>query len=74
MTSIMILFERAIQQRIRSYLEDTGFIKEYQSGFRQNRSTDDHLLKLSQSVMECFNRGEHVVAAFLTLEKVFDNV
>ena len=33
----------------------------YQSGFRQVKSTDDHLFRLSQSVIECFNRREHVV-------------
>ena len=45
----------------------------YQSGFRQNKSTDDHLFRLSHSVMESFNKGEHVVAAFLDIEKAFDN-
>ena len=70
----MKLFERVIEQRLRSYLEDIGFINKYQSGFRQNKSTDDHLFRLSQSVMESFNRREHVVAAFLDVEKAFDNV
>ena len=63
-----------IEQRLHSYLEDIGFINKNQSGFRQNKSTDDHLFRLSQSVMENFNRGEHVVAAFLEVEKAFDNV
>ena len=35
MSSIMELFERVIEQRLRSYLEDIGFINKYQSGFRQ---------------------------------------
>ena len=70
----MKLFERVIEQRLRSYLEDIGFINKYQSGFRQHKSTDDHLFRLSQSVMESFNRKEHVVAAFLDVEKVFHNV
>ena len=70
----MKLFEWVIEQRLRSYLEDIGFINKYQSGFRQNKSTDDHLFRLSQSVMESFSRGEHVVAAFLDIEKAFDNV
>ena len=74
MSSIMKLFKWVIEQRLRSYLEDIGFINKYQSGFRQNKSTDDHLFRLSQSVMESFNRGEHVVAAFLDIEKAFDNV
>ena len=58
----MKLFERVIEQRIHSYLEDIGFINKYQPGVRQNKSTDDHLFRLSQSVMESFDRGEHVVA------------
>ena len=74
MSSIMKLFERVIEQSLRSYLEDIDFINKYQSGFRQNKSTDDHLFRLSQSAMESFNRREHVVAAFLDVEKVFDNV
>ena len=70
----MKLFERVIEQRLRSYLEDISFINKYQSGFRQAKSTDDNLFRLSQSVMESFNRREHVVAAFLDVEKAFDNV
>ena len=54
MSSIMKLFEWVIEQRLSSYLEDIGFINKYQSGFRQNKSTDDHLFRLSQSVMESF--------------------
>ena len=74
MSSIMKLFELVVEQRLRSYLEDISFINKYQSGFRHNKSTDDHLFRLSQPVMESFNRGEHAVAAFLDVEKAFDNV
>ena len=74
MSSIMKLFEWVIEQRLRSYLEDIGFINKYQSGFRQAKSTDDHLFRLSQSVMESFNRREHVVVAFLDVKKAFGNV
>ena len=73
-SSIMKLFKWVIEERLHSYVEDIGFINKYQSGFRQNKSTDDHLFMLFQSIMESFNRGEHVVAAFLDVEKVFDNV
>ena len=61
MSSIMKLFEWVIEQRLRSYLEDRGFINKCQSGFRQAKSTDGHLFRLSQSVMKSFNRREHVV-------------
>ena len=70
----MKVFERVIEQRLRSHLEHVGFINKHQSGFRRAKSTDDDLFRLSQSIMESFNRGEHVVAAFLDVEKAFDNV
>ena len=70
-SSIMKLFERVIEQRLRSHLEHIGFISKHQSGVRRAKSTDDHLFRLSQSIMESFNRGEHVVAAFLDVEKAF---
>ena len=73
-SSIMKLFERVIEQRLRSHLEQIGFIIKHQSGYRRVKSTNDHLFRLSQSIMESFNRGEHVVAAFLYVEKAFDNV
>ena len=68
--SIMKLFERVIEQRLRSHPEHIGFINKHQSGFRKAKSTDGHLFRLSQSIMESFNRGEHVVAAFLDVEKL----
>ena len=74
MSSIMKLFKRGIEQRLCSYLESISLVNKYQSGFRQNKSTDDHLFRLSQSVVESFNMGEHVVAAFLDIKKAFDNV
>ena len=50
-----------------------GFINKHKPGFRRAKSTNDHLFRLSQFIMESFNRGEHVVAAFLDVEKAFDN-
>ena len=70
----MKLFERVIEKRLRKHLEDNGFFSKYQSGFRKSKSTNDHLFRLSQTIMESFNRGEHVIAAFLDVEKAFDNV
>ena len=63
-----------IEQRLKSHLEHIGFINKHQSGLRKATSTDDHLFRLSQSIMESFNRGEDVVVAFLDVKKAFDNV
>ena len=48
----MKLLEWVMEQTLRSYLEDIGFINKYQSGFRQAKSTSGHFFRLSQSVME----------------------
>ena len=68
------LFERAIDQRMCFHLEQIGLINKHQSGFIIANSTDDHLFRLSQSIMKSFNRGEHVVDVFLDIAKTFDNV
>ena len=74
LSAIMTLFERVIEKRLRKNLEDNGFFSKYQSGLRKSMSTNEHLFHLSQTIMESFNRGEHVIAAFLDVEKAFHNV
>ena len=74
MSSTVKLFEQVIEQKLRSYLKDIGFINKYHSGSRKATSTDDHPFRLSQSGMESHNRREHAVAAFLDVEKAFNNV
>ena len=73
-SSIMKLFKRIIEQRLRSHVEQIGFINKHQSDFRRAKSIHDHLFRLSQSIIKNFNRGEHTVASFLDVEKAFDNV
>ena len=74
LSAIMELLEQVIEKRLRKHLEGNGFFSRYQSGFRKSKSTNDHLFRLSQAIMESFNRGKHVIAAFLDVEKAFDNV
>ena len=70
----MKVFEWVIEKRLRKHLEDNGFFSKYPSGFRESKSTNDHIFRLSQTIMESFNQGEHVIAAFLDVEKEFNNV
>ena len=74
LSAIMKLFERVIEKRIRKHLEDNGFFSKYWSGFRKSKSTNDHLFRLSQTIMESFIRGERVIAAFLDVKKAMNNV
>ena len=68
----MKLFEQVIEKRLRKHLANNGFFSKYQSGFRKSKSTNDNLFRLSQTLS--FNQGELVIAAFLDVEKAFDNV
>ena len=74
LSTIMKLFEQVIEKHLRKHHEDNGFFSEHQSGFRKSKSTNYHLFRLSQTIIESFNQGEHVIAAFLDVEKAFDNV
>ena len=74
LSAIMKPFEWVIKKRLRKHLEDNGFFSKYQSGFQKAKSTNSHLFRLSQTIRESFIRGEHVIVAFLDVEKAFDNV
>ena len=74
LSAIMKLFEWVIKKRLQKHFEDNGFFSKYQSGFRKSKSTNDHLFHLSQTIMESLSWGEHVIVAFLDVEKAFDNV
>ena len=74
LSAIMKLFERVIVKLLRKRLQDNRFFSNYQPGFRKSKSTNDHLFRLSQTIMESFKWGQRVIAAFLDVEKAFDNV
>ena len=50
-------------------LEAGGVVTEFQSGFRHQRSTNDHLVRLETFIREAFIKKEHLVAVFFDLEK-----
>ena len=61
--------ERIINERLVWYLETKNIITEFQSGFRHQRSTNDHLVRLETFIREAFIKKEHLVAVFFDLEK-----
>ena len=61
--------ERMINERLVWYLETNNIITEFQSGFRHQRSTNDHLVRLKTFIREDFIKKEHLVAVFFDLEK-----
>ena len=64
--------ERMINVRLVWYLETNNIITEFQSGFKHQRSTNDHLVRLETFIREAFIKKEHLVAVFFDLEKAYD--
>ena len=61
-----------INERLAWYLETNNIITEFQSGFRHQRSTNDHLVRLETFISEAFIKKAHLVAVFFDLEKAYD--
>lgn len=68
------LLERIISRRLKWYLEYYNKISPFQSGFRSNRSTTDHLLNIHSDVCEAFITDQHLVTVSLDIEKAYDMV
>ena len=64
--------ERMVNTRLVWYLEKGGFISKYQCGFRKQRNTTDHLLRLESYIRQAFKNGEQCVSIFFDLEKAYD--
>jgi hypothetical protein len=75
LTSAMCkIMERMVTSRLRWYLERHRLLSDEQSGFRRNRSTMDHVVRLHDAVVrQTRNRG-YVLAVFLDFERAFDMV
>ena len=68
------IFEKTIEQKIRSWAEENNKINLEQSGFRKKRSTNDQLFLLTQQIFEAFNRKSGIDAIFIDFEKCFDKI
>ena len=64
--------ERMINDRLTWFLESNNIITNFQSGFRHQRSTSDHLVRLETFIREAFIKKEHLVSVFFDLEKAYD--
>ena len=64
--------ERMINERLFWYLESNDLISPIRSGFRSDRSTNDHLIRQENFICDAFVNREHVVSVFFDLEKAYD--
>ena len=68
------LFERMVNHRLMWFLESNNILCPEQSGFRQNKSTQDALIQLTHHIESSFKAKKHTTAVFFDLEKAYDTV
>lgn len=68
------LLEKILNKRLKTFLEKNNLFCYQQNGFRQNRSTTDHLIKLEAIITDAFVKNLHVVMVSLDIEKAYEMV
>ena len=68
------LCERMINNRLYWYLESTGKISQAQAGFRTKSRTEDQLFRLTQRILDGFQKEQHTTAVFIDLQQAYDRV
>jgi len=67
------VMERMINNRLVWYLEHNKILTKMQCGFRRQRSTNDHLVRLESFVREAFAQQQHAVGVFFDVEKAYES-
>lgn len=68
------LMERLINTRLMWHLEEKQHLTPQQAAFRQDRSTEDQVSYISQSIEDAFQDKQHTLAVWVDMEKAFDKV
>ena len=68
------LLEKPVADNLSNWAEANKKFNKQQHGFRRNRSTNDNLFKLFETVKLGFCKGHPTTGIFLDVEKVFDQV
>ena len=64
--------ERMINDRLVWFLENNNILTDIQCGFRKQKSTIDHLVRLESFIRDAFLNKQEVVSIFFDLEKAYD--
>ena len=61
-----------VNERLVWYVEKKGLLAKQQCGYRANRSTVDHLIRLETFIRDALIQNHHLVAVFFDLQKAYD--
>ena len=68
------LCEKILNSRLYWFLESSGLITQFQAGFRSKGRTEDQLFRLTQRIIDGFQKGESTTAVFVDLKQAYDRV
>jgi ribonuclease HI len=66
------LMERMVSSRLVWFLENKNILNPCQFGFRNQRSTQDPLIRLEHDIRSAFTEGRFLYAIFFDIEKAYD--
>ncbi len=66
--------EAMVTNRLSHHLEFNNLLNPNQAGFRKNKSTTDHLVRLQHHIRMAQHKKQYTVAVFLDFSKAFDMV
>ena len=66
--------ERMVNNRLYWWSETSRLLDPSQAGFRAGCRTEDQLFRLSQRILDGFQRKEHTTAVFVDLKQAYDRV
>ena len=68
------LAERMVNSRLYWWLETTETLNKNQAGFRAGHRTTDQLFRMSQRIIDGFQKKQHTTAVFVDLKQAYDRV
>ena len=68
------VMERLVTDRLTYYVETENILNTLQSGFRKNRSTIDHILRLQDTITKQLHSRGYTLAVFVDFKSAFDMV
>ena len=63
-----------VNTRLYWWLETTERLSRNQAGFRAGHRTTDQLFRMSQRILDGFQRKQHTTAVFVDLKQAYDRV
>ena len=68
------ILKKLLSNRIKKWAKNNNIFNLQQNGFWRNRSTNDNLLKITQSIRQNINKSTISTVVFFDVEKAFDQV